>query len=124
MFFNHKAIPQFHKYCLLVLSDAAFLGFTDNMQETWNKGRAEPEATPGVFYGSEELQTGEYSTRFTQDDIFSAEDIDLLKHLATADSKFQVNHQNILSLFYDIISRILYLPINRRIPPSISASQK
>ncbi len=69
------------------------------MQSTWNKGSAEDEATPGVFYGSAELQSGEYSTGFAQDDIFPTEHIEVLKQVATADSEFQVKLPSFLTRY-------------------------
>lgn len=59
------------------------------MGDVWNKGYAGPEEKPGVFDGAE-LQSGEYITSFSDNNIFSWNDLSLITDVATESSRFRV----------------------------------
>ncbi len=59
------------------------------MENVWNKGSNQEEATLGFFSGSE-LLNGEYSTSFTDTNIFSERDISLIRNVAKQNSEFKV----------------------------------
>ncbi len=60
------------------------------MGNIWNKGYAGREEKAQVF-GGEELQSGEYTTSFSDNNVFSWNDLSLIADVATQHSQFYVS---------------------------------